>query len=124
MRFYLSFAVLLSMSQAPVRSQELGPCGGFFQSVPCSLSALGQSMQGTWVTQISDTSGNSNVSQMGSFSADGSYSGTNVSPLQSTHRGLWLRTGDRTFALTTMFFTHDAQGRVQWLCKGLTLVPL
>ena len=30
MRFYLSFAVLLSMSQVPVLSQELGPCGGFF----------------------------------------------------------------------------------------------
>lgn len=71
---------------------------------------IGQSIVGTWVSEIADPSGNLHPFEFGTFSPDGSYIGANVNGLQSTHMGVWQRTGHLNFALTVEFSRQDAQG--------------
>jgi len=70
----------------------------------------GFSIEGTWISQLTDASGNLSLFEVGTFSPDGSYTGANVNPAHTTHKGVWVRTGPRKFVLTGLFFTHDAQG--------------
>ena len=73
-----------------------------------TISTNSQSIQGTWISQVADaTTGAIALFEVGTFSPDGSYSGANVNPLHTEHKGVWLRTGDRKFVLTVLFFTHD-----------------
>lgn len=71
---------------------------------------IGQSIVGTWISGATDASGNLKPFEIGTFSSDGSYTGANVGGLQSTHMGVWQRTGHLTFALTVQFARQDAQG--------------
>jgi hypothetical protein len=40
--------------------------------------------------------------EVGTFHADGSYSGANVNSSHTDHKGVWLRVGDRKFVFTFM----------------------
>jgi hypothetical protein len=56
--------------------------------------------------------------EIGTFSPDGAYSGANVNPSHSTHKGVWVRTADRKFLLTVLFFTHDDKGVFNGIVKA------
>jgi len=68
--------------------------------------------------------GNVSLFEVGTFSPDGSYSGANVNPLHTTHKGVWLRTGDRKFVLTVLFFTHDDKGVFNGIIKARIYLTL
>jgi hypothetical protein len=85
---------------------------------------VGQSIEGTWISQLTDASGNVNLFEVGTYSPDGSYTGANVNGLHSTHKGVWQRIGHLKFALTVMFFTHDAQGTFNGIVRARILVTL
>ena len=111
MKFYVLFAVLAGLSQMPAPAQD-------------TISTTGQSIQGTWITQLADAAGNISLFEVGTFSPDGAYSGANVSPSHTTHKGVWLRTGDRKFVLTVMFFTHDDKDVFNGIVKARIYVTL
>jgi hypothetical protein len=94
MRNYILLAALIGLAQMPALAQD-------------NISTNSQSIQGTWISQLADPMGNLALFEVGTFYADGSYSGANVNALHTEHKGVWLRTGDRKFVLTVMFFTHD-----------------
>ena len=85
---------------------------------------VGQSIEGTYISQLTDASGNLTLFEVGAFSPDGSYTGANVNGLHSTHKGVWERTGHLTFALTVMFFTHDAQGTFNGIVRARIAITL
>jgi len=87
-------------------------------------SPFGQSIEGTWISQHTDPSGSLNLSEVGTFSPDGSYTGANVNGLHSAHKGVWGRIGHRKFALTVWFFTHDAQGTFNGIVRARILATL
>jgi hypothetical protein len=111
MRFYALFGALVWLSHIPAYAQD-------------TISAMGQSIQGTWTTQVADATGNLALFEVGTFHPDGSYSGTNVTPSQTEHKGVWLRTGDRKFVMTVMFFTHDDKGVFNGIVKARILLTL
>jgi hypothetical protein len=113
MWFYVLFVALVGLSQTAASAQD-------------TISTVGQSIQGTWISQVADMAGNITLFEVGTFSPDGSYSGANTNPSHTTHKGVWLRTGDRKFVLTVMFFTHDDKGVFNGIVKAriyLTLAP-
>ena len=105
MKFYVLFAGLAWLSQMPAPAQD-------------SISTTGQSIQGTWIVQVADAAGNTAIFEVGTFSPDGSYSGANVNPSHTDHKGVWLRTGDRKFVWTVLFFTHDDKGVFNGIVKA------
>ena len=111
MRFYVLFIALVWLSQTPASAQD-------------SISTVGQSIQGTWISQVADASGAITLFEVGTFSPDGSYSGANTNPSHTTHKGVWLRTGDRKFVLTVMFFTHDDKGVFNGIVKARIMLTL
>ena len=88
------------------------------------VSPVGQSIEGTWISQLADSAGNVSLFEVGNFSPDGSYTGANVNGLHSTHKGVWQRTGHLKFVLTILFFTHDAQGTFNGIVKARIYVKL
>jgi hypothetical protein len=111
MRFYVLYSALVWLCPISVPAQD-------------TISTTGQSIQGTWIAQVADASGNINLFEVGTFSSDGSYSGANVNPSHTTHKGVWLRTGDRKFVLTVMFFTHDDKGVYNGIVKARIYLTL
>jgi hypothetical protein len=75
-----------------------------------TLNTTGQSLEGTWISQVALPGGDFAPFGFGTFSSDGSYIGTTTDSRQSTHHGVWLRVGDRKFVLSTMFFTRNESG--------------
>jgi hypothetical protein len=75
-----------------------------------TLNTTGQSLAGTWISQVALPGGDFAPFGFGTFSPDGSYIGTTTDPRQSTHHGVWLRVGNRKFVLSTMFFTRNESG--------------
>jgi hypothetical protein len=110
-RLYVLFGALASLAQMPALAQD-------------TISPNGQSIQGTWISQLADGSGAISLFEVGTFSPDGSYSGANVNPLHTEHKGVWLRTGDRKFVLTVMFFTRDEKGVFNGIIKARIIVTL
>src|SRR4030095_4356933 len=78
----------------------------------------GQSIEGTWISQVADSSGNITLFEIGTLSPDGSETGANVNPSHTTHKGVWQRIGHLQFVLTVLFFTHDAQGVFDGIIKA------
>src|SRR5260370_27124805 len=74
------------------------------------ISTSNQSIQGTWIVQLTDQAGNLSLFEIGTFHPDGSYSGANTNASHTEHKGVWLRIGDRKFVETVMFFTRDDKG--------------
>ncbi len=111
MRFYVLFLAIVWLCQMPAPAQD-------------SISTTGQSIQGTWIAQVADASGNVTLFEVGTFSPDGSYSGANTNPSHTEHKGVWLRTGDRKFVLTVMFFTHDDKGVFNGIVKARIYLTL
>ena len=111
MRFYTLFAALVLLSNFPAGAQD-------------SISTNSQSIQGTWISQVADATGNITLFEVGTFSPDGSYSGANVNGAHTTHKGVWLRTGDRKFVLTVLFFTHDDKGVFNGIIKARIYLTL
>ncbi len=62
--------------------------------------------------------------EVGSYHPDGSYSGANVNPSHTEHKGVWLRVGDRKFVATYMFFTRDDKGVFNGIVKARASVTL
>jgi hypothetical protein len=89
-----------------------------------TISTSGQAIQGTWISQLADATGSVSLFEVGTYSPDGSYSGANVNPLHTTHKGVWLRTGDRKFVLTVLFFTHDDKGVFNGIVKARIMLTL
>jgi len=100
MRTYVLLGALLGLAQIPAVAQDV-------------VNPNGQSIQGTWISQVADATGAIALFEVGTFSPDGSYSGANVTPTHTEHKGVWLRTGDRKFVLTVMFFHSRRQECVQ-----------
>jgi hypothetical protein len=111
MRFYVLFIALVCVSQTRAPAQD-------------TISTTGQSIQGTWITQLTDAGGNVSLFEVGTFSADGSYSGANVTSSHTDHKGVWLRTGDRKFLMTVIFFTHDEKGVFNGIVKARIYLTL
>jgi len=104
-RHYALLGALVCLYRTPAAAQD-------------TISTIGQSVQGTWISQLADASGNVSLFEVGTFSPDGSYSGANVNPAHTTHKGVWVRTGDRKFLMTVMFFTHDDKGVFNGIVKA------
>jgi hypothetical protein len=111
MKFYVFFSALVCLCPIPMPAQD-------------TISTTGQSIQGTWIAQVADASGNVTLFEVGTFSPDGSYSGANTNPSHTEHKGVWLRTGDRKFVLTVMFFTHDDKGVFNGIVKARIYLTL
>jgi hypothetical protein len=111
MRHYVLLGALIWLCQIPGVAQD-------------TISTNSQSIQGTWISQVADATGNISLFEVGTFSPDGSYSGANVNPSHTTHKGVWLRTGDRKFVLTVMFFTHDDKGVFNGIVKARIYLTL
>ena len=111
MRFYTLFAVLVLVCHVPAVAQD-------------TISTNSQSIQGTWISQVADATGNITLFEVGTFSPDGSYSGANVNASHTTHKGVWLRTGDRKFVLTVLFFTHDDKDVFNGIVKARIYLTL
>lgn len=112
MRLYGLIVALVCLSQIPAAAQD-------------TVSTNSQTIQGTWISQVADvTTGAIALFEVGTFSPDGSYSGANVNPSHTTHKGVWLRTGDRKFVLTVMFFTHDDKGVFNGIVKARIYLTL
>ena len=106
MKYRILLAVLCcSLFQLPAIAQ--GPHG-----------PVGQSIEGTWIAQLTDPSGVLHLFEVGTFAPGGSYTGANVDGSHSTHKGVWERTGHRKFNLTVLFFTHDAQGTFNGIVRA------
>jgi hypothetical protein len=125
MRFLDLFCAVILLSQIPANAQSTQDCGGLFQPIPCDISIRGQSLEGTWIAQVAATPGGPvALFEVGTYHADGSYSGANVNPAHTTHKGVWLRIGDRKFVFTFMFFTHDDKGVFNGIVKARGTVIL
>ena len=111
MRFYALFAAVVLLCHVPAVAQD-------------AISTNSQSIQGTWISQVADATGTITLFEVGTFSPDGSYSGANVNPSHTTHKGVWLRTGDRKFVLTVLFFTHDDKGVFNGIIKARIYLTL
>jgi hypothetical protein len=119
------FALLI---QIPAFAQGTSTCGVFngvfFQPTPCNLSTGSQSLEGTWIAQVAQPGQPLALFEVGTYHADGSYSGANVNPLHTDHKGVWLRVGDRKFIFTFMFFTRDDKGVFNGIVKARGSVTL
>ena len=89
-----------------------------------TISPASQTLQGTWIAQLADASGTVQLFEIGTFHPDGSYSGANVNPSHTEHKGVWVRTGDRTFLLTVMFFTFDERRVFNAIVKARVRIML
>jgi hypothetical protein len=128
MRFNVLFGALALLTQIPASAQGSGTCGVsnglFFESTPCSISTNAQSLEGTWIAQVANPGGSLTLFEVGTYHSDGSYSGANVNPSHTTHKGVWMRVGDRKFVFTFMFFTHDDKGVFNGIVKARGTVTL
>lgn len=111
MRFYVLFGALTCLSALPAVAQE-------------TFSTSGQSLQGTWLSGVALPGGDFNTFELGTFNPDSSYTGANVDPSHSAHIGVWLRVGDRKFAFTVQFFTHDEKGVFNGIVKARAILTL
>src|SRR5258708_6701801 len=111
MRYFVLLGTLVCLSQVPAVAQD-------------TISTSGQSIQGTWIVQLTDAAGNISLFEVGTYSPDGAYSGANVNPSHTTHKGVWLRTGDRKFVSTVMFFTRDDKGVFNGIVKARIYLTL
>jgi hypothetical protein len=112
MRYYVLVGALYCLFQLPAAAQ-----------VP--VSPVGQSIEGTWIAQVADpTTGKISLFEVGDFSAEGSYTGANVNPTHTTHKGVWQRIGHLQFTLTVLFFTHDAQGVFNGITEARIYITL
>ncbi len=111
MRNYILLGALVWLAELPALAQD-------------TVSTVSQSIQGTWVTQVTDATGNLALFEVGTFHPDGSYSSANVTGSHSAHTGVWLRTGDRKFALTGLFFTHDDKNVFNGIVKVRVVLTL
>ncbi len=112
MRLCILTAALVGLSQIPVPGQDI------------IGSSRGQSLQGTWISQLTAPNGDVTLFEVGTFHPDGSYTGANVNPSHSPHVGVWFRIGDRKFAFTVMFFTRDEKGVFNGIVKARGVLTL
>jgi hypothetical protein len=124
MRFFGLFSALVLLSQIPVLAQGTGDCGVFFAPAPCNISTGNQSLEGTWIAQVAMPGGAPALFEVGTYHSNGSYSGANVNPLHTDHKGVWLRVGDRKFVTTYMYFTHDDKGVFNGIVKARATLTL
>ena len=124
MKIYGLIGAVVLVFQLPAMAQNNGDCGVFFQPAPCNLSTNLQSLEGTWIAQVAQPGQSLALFEVGTYHADGSYSGSNVNSSHTDHKGVWLRVGDRKFVFTFMFFTHDDKGVFNGIVKARGAVTL
>ena len=126
MKMSIWFSAIALLTQVPAFAQDT--CGVFngvaYQAVPCNISPASQSLEGTWIAQVALPGSPLALFEIGTFHADGSYSGANVNGLQSDHKGVWIRVGDRKFVFTFVFFTRDDKGVFNGIVKARGAVTL
>ena len=79
------------------------------------LSSVGQQLEGTWITTVSRESGTPGLplvfTSLNTFLPGGALLETTAASMtRSPGHGQWLRTGDRQFTTTFVFFRFDAMG--------------
>ena len=123
MKLYQLFSVLALLAPVSGYSQTLDLCGTF-QDGPCRVSNSSNSLEGTWIAQVANPGAPLMLFEVGTYHANGSYSGANVNPSHTDHKGVWLRIGHRKFAFTFMFFTRDDKGVFNGIVKARGIVTL
>lgn len=111
MKFFNAIGALGILMMVPAPAQEI-------------INTTGQALQGTWISQVAGTDGAIALFEVGTYSPSGSYSGANVNPTHTEHKGEWLRIGDRKFLLTVMFFTRDDKGVFNGIVKARIYITL
>jgi len=125
-----SLVLYTVLALAPIATHaQTTPCGnpgslGIGVTPACTINTSNQSIQGTWVVQLADAAGNVTLFEVGTYSADGAYSGANTNSTHTDHKGVWVRTGDRQFAQTVVFFTHDDKGVFNGIVKARITITL
>ena len=128
MRFNVLLGALALLTQIPAFAQGTGTCG-VFNGVYFQLSrVISAPTASPWrergLPRLPTPGGALALFEVGTFPADGSYSGANVNPSHTDHKGVWLRIGDRKFVFTFMFFTHDDKGVFNGIVKARTVLTL
>jgi len=113
MKFIVYLSLLAGLSQITMFGQHTN-----------TISTANQSMEGTWIVQMTDAAGNVSLFEVGTNYPGGSYSGANTNPSHTVHKGVWLRIGDRKFLQTVMFFTHDDKGVFNGIVKARIYLTL
>ena len=111
MRRHVLSGALLAFAQMTPFAQE-------------TVSTSGQSLQGTWIAQVAMPSGELALFEVGTYYPGRPLLGATSmlrTPLMSASR---LRTGDRQFMFTVMFFTHDEKGVFNGIVKARAIVTL
>ena len=108
---FLTMALALALFTPALPAQE-------------AINPSGQWLQGTWIAQLTDAAGNTALFEVGTFAPDGSYSGANVNPTHTEHKGIWVRIGDRKFLLNIMFFTRDEKGVFNGIVKAKIYITM
>ena len=111
MKHYLLIGALTLLAQMQAPAQQ-------------NLSTNGQSLEGTWVSHVALPGGEPVLASVGTFYPGGGYTGANTNPTHTTHHGVWLRVGDRKFALTSTFFTRDEKGVFNGIVKTRIYITL
>lgn len=124
MRIEILCGALVLLSQIPAHAQTPVDCGAFFQPAPCNINTATQSLEGTWISQVAVPGAPLALFEVGTYHPDGSYSGANVNPSHTEHKGVWMRVGDRKFVFTFMFFTRDDKGVFNGIVKARGTVTL
>jgi hypothetical protein len=123
MKLYHLFFALALLAPTLAHAQALERCGSF-QDGPCTISMSSNTLEGTWIAQVANPGAPLMLFEVGTYHANGSYSGANVNPSHTDHKGVWLRIGDRKFAFTFMFFTRDDKGAFNGIIKARGVVTL
>jgi hypothetical protein len=121
MKLYHLFSALALLAPTLAHAQALERCGSF-QDGPCTISMSSNTLEGTWIAQVANPGAPLMLFEVGTYHANGSYSGANVNPSHTEHKGVWLRIGDRKFAFTFMFFTRDDKGAFNGIIKARGVV--
>lgn len=94
-------------------------CGAIATLVPARVGALppssavgdGQHLDGSWIVDAT-VEGEPPLKGLITFTRDGALVETVVLPFVSAGHGAWVRTGNRRFAITNVYFVSDASGQL------------
>ena len=111
----LGVGLVLTVLVSLLAAQTIGAGGGRELR---AVSGVGQELEGTWLVTVRPNNPPPGLPPsfptLNTFLPSGELleTGTGTPPSRRTPgHGEWLRTGDRRFALTLVFFRFDAEGR-------------
>ena len=94
-------------------------CGAIAMLVPAHVAALpqssalgdGQHLDGSWIVDAT-VAGEPPLKGLITFTRDGALVETVFLPFVSPGHGAWVRTGNRQFAITNVYFVSDLSGQL------------